>query len=301
MKVGLSTYSLAKAIQAGTLDLPGAVSWIARNGGEHAEIVPVGLQLTENESLADQLRECAAKEGIELSNYAISANFMIQDEKAYRAEIDRVIREVEIARRLGVCNMRHDVGPFVPPETGRNEQALDIFRRELPRIANACREIADYAAMYGITTSLENHGKFINGHEIVKMVVDAVGRPNFAVTLDVGNFWCVDADPVTAVSHLIDKTSFVHLKDFYYRDERKLPKAVLAYKARAGGWFQTLGGNILRGAVTGDGDIDLTEILRLIRSSGYDGYLSIEFEGIEDCLAASAASMANVRFLLENI
>jgi hypothetical protein len=41
MKIGASTYSLQKAIKAGAFDVLGAFDWIAENGGEHIEIVPL--------------------------------------------------------------------------------------------------------------------------------------------------------------------------------------------------------------------------------------------------------------------
>ena len=46
MKIGLSSYSISRAIRAGEMDILGAVRWVAENGGEHIEIVPSGFVLT---------------------------------------------------------------------------------------------------------------------------------------------------------------------------------------------------------------------------------------------------------------
>ncbi|TRC47294.1 sugar phosphate isomerase/epimerase family protein, partial [Mannheimia haemolytica] len=90
---------------------------------------------------------------------------------------------------LGVKLMRHDVA-------SRQDTSIIRFQEDLPRIAEACRRIADYAAQYGITTSLENHGYYVQASDRVQAVLHAVGRPNYKTTLDVGNFVCVDEQPV---------------------------------------------------------------------------------------------------------
>jgi len=84
----------------------------------------------------------------------------------------------------------------------------------------------------------------------------------------------------------------VHVKDFYVRP---------AWMEMGEGWFETAAGNWFRGAITGYGDLDLRSILKVIKESGYDGYISIEFEGMEDCLEASRLSLANVRRLWERV
>ena len=48
-----------------------------------------------------------------------------------------------------------------------------------------------------------------------------------------------------------------------------------------GSWFETLGGMLLRGAVLGQGDLPVRKVVREIVSSGFDGPVSIEFEGME--------------------
>ena len=51
-------------------------------------------------------------------------------------------------------------------------------------------------------------------------------------------------------------------------------------------------------ALTGDGDVDLVKISKIINESGYEGYLSVEFEGWEDPLFACPRAIKNVKTLL---
>lgn len=282
MKLGLSSYSLHQAISANQMTIPDMIAWAAEHGCEHAEIVPLGFEMTE--ALADEYKAKAAECGIELSNYAIGANFLKGTDEEYEQEIARVMREVDLAARLGVRRMRHDVA-------SSDDLSIVHFNRQLDRLAAACRRIADHAAQYGITTSVENHGYFIQHSDRVQALVHAVDRPNFRTTLDIGNFLCVDEDPLSAVKKNLPIASMLHIKDFYYRP---------AGSELGAGWFQTSNGNYLRGSIAGHGDLRMREIIRAIKESGYDGYVLLEFEGMEDCRVGAEIGLNNIRQLWES-
>lgn len=279
MKLGISTYSFWQAMEKGEMDVLQAIGHIAAMGGEHAEIVPLGFDLATTPELVAAIRDKAAAVGIELSNYAIGANFAGLSDEEFEREIERVLKEVDIAAALGVTRMRHDVAHS-------ENRSIARFLSDLPRLAEACRRIADYAAPLGITTSVENHGFYVQASDRVQALIDLVGRPNFRTTLDIGNFVCVDEDPVIAVRNNIPYASMVHVKDFYRRPAHANPGE---------GWFRSSGGAYLRGAIAGQGDLDIRSALRIVRESGYDGYLSVEFEGMEPCVQGTRIALDNVR------
>ncbi|RED55468.1 sugar phosphate isomerase/epimerase family protein [Cohnella lupini] len=283
MKWGVSTYSFWQAMQTGEMDVIQAIGHIGDMGGEHVEIVPMGFDLTANPELIDAIKAKATEVGIAISNYAIGANFAGLDAEAYEREIDRVKREVDIAAALGAKLMRHDVASSRDTSIGR-------FMEDLPKLAEACRRIADYAAPLGITTSVENHGYYIQASDRVQALVNEVGRDNFRTTLDIGNFVCVDENPTVAVRNNIPFASIVHFKDFYIRPAALDPGE---------GWFRSSGGAYLRGAIVGHGDLDIRSAVRIVRESGYDGYVSIEFEGMESCVDATKLALSNARRLWE--
>lgn len=283
MKIGISTYCFWQDIQAGKMDIIQAIGEIANMGGEHVEIVPLGFDLAANPELIEAIKTKAADVGLDISNYAIGANFAGLDDQAYEQEIDRVMREVDIAAALGVKLMRHDVA-------NSDDKSIRQFMKDLPKLAEACRRIADYAAQYGITTSVENHGYYIQASDRVQALVNEVNRDNFRTTLDIGNFVCVDENPVVAVRNNISYASIVHFKDFYIRSAALDPGE---------GWFQSTGGTYLRGAIVGQGDLDIRSTLQIVRNSGFDGYISIEFEGMEPCVQATRIALNNVRRLWE--
>ncbi|GGE38182.1 sugar phosphate isomerase [Pullulanibacillus camelliae] len=281
MKFGLSSYSLNGALKKGNMTILDVIEWSKEQGAEHVEIVPIGFSFVEHDELVDQVREKALKVGIDLSNYAIGANFVDKTSEALAQEIERVKSEVDIAHRLGCQLMRHDVA-WRPP----GENSIAQFEADLPKLVEACREIADYAAGYDITTSVENHGFHVQAADRVRRLVAAVNRPNYRTTMDVGNFLCADEDPLAAVQKNIGIASMVHFKDFYRRPAHLDPGE---------GWFRSAAGHYLRGAIVGHGDIDIRSILKVIKEAGYDSYISLEFEGMEDCLTGSKIGLDNLR------
>ncbi|HBE03450.1 MAG: sugar phosphate isomerase [Spirochaetes bacterium GWF1_41_5] len=287
MKVGLSTYSLSRLIKSGEMDIFKAIKWIAENGGEHAEIVPAGFSFIEDPSLVKKVAAAAKEAGIALSSYTIAADFIKEEtEEFLNSEIERLKKEVAVAAELGVRLMRHDAA-WRPVEQCTDKN----FENDLPKLVRGCAEVARYAKQYGITTSVENHGFFVQESRRVQKLVKAVNMDNFKTTLDVGNFICADEDPVRAVKNNAPYASMVHLKDFYLRPKSKNP---------GDGFANTAGGNFRRGAILGHGDIDIRKQLTILAAAGYSGWLSIEFEGLEDPRTGSKTGMDNAkRFLLE--
>lgn len=288
MKLGVSTYSLSRAVRAGEMDVLGIMDWIKDLGGTHVEVVPVGFDLMENPELIDQIVAKAQELDLEISNYAIGANFVKDSDAEFDEEIEKVKKHVEIARQLGVKIMRHDVASRPVPEA-----TIQQFEEDLPKLVQACQEIADYAAQYDITTSVENHGRYLQASDRIQRLIHAVNRPNYKTTIDTGNFLCVDEDPVSAVKKNLPYTSgIIHLKDFYYRPAHLNPGE---------GWIVTSNDNFLRGSIFGQGDIDVRQVLSAIKAADFDGYLSLEFEGMEECKQGTKIGFENILRLWEEV
>jgi sugar phosphate isomerase/epimerase len=284
MKLGISSYSLLKDIKAGKLTILDAVQWVADNGGEHLELVPYGFTVVDQPELADQIREKAQSVGIELSAYSLPANFIQPNEEAFEAEVERLKKHVDIVNRMGIKIMRHDVTAFtLPPE----QMTIHYFEEHFNEMVRGSQLLADYAAQFGITTTIENHGFNVQSSDRVQRVINKVNRPNFKSTVDVGNFLCADEAPLVGVKKNIPYAATVHFKDFYIRPYYENPGG--------GEWFRTVNGNYLRGAIVGHGDINIREIVKLVKSSGYNGYLTIEFEGMEDCQVGTKIGMDNIK------
>ena len=287
MKIGITSYSLSNALCDGRLAPLDAITWAAKHGAECFELSPGNTFPIYDDGMPEKCAARAREEGIMLSSYTIGASFIKETAEERAAEVARVKQEVDIAARLGVGCMRFDVGWRTP------EQAtLENFEKDLPPAAECCREIADYAHQFGIVTTVENHGFHFQGAERIQRLIYAVGRPYYRTTLDVANFSCVDEDNLASVRMNIGLAAMIHLKDFFYRPCGNPPVG--------GGWFRTRGGIPLHGTIIGDGSLDLRSICKVIRESGYDGCVSVEFEGMEDCFVDTEMGLKNAFKLLKD-
>jgi sugar phosphate isomerase/epimerase len=64
------------------------------------------------------------------------------------------------------------------------------------------------------------------------------------------------------------------------------------------GWFQSRAGNYLRGSIIGHGNVPVRQCLGNLRRAGYDGYVSIEFEGMENCLTGLRVGRQNLEAII---
>ena len=273
MKIGVSSYSFSRLVRQGTLQQIEVIQAAKDLGFEVLEFSTIAVP--EGETLpkyAEKLRAESERVGLPLANYTIGADFLKGSGGDLAAEIERVKGEVDIAEILGMPGMRHDAtGGYPADHVGPRS-----FDSAVPRLAEGCRAVTEYAATKGIKTMVENHGFFCQDSERCEKLVNAVAHPNFGILADIGNFTCADEDPAFAIGRLAPYIIHAHAKDFHLRPGT-LPTP-------GEGWFISRAGNYLRGAIIGHGDVPLVQCIRNLKRFGYDGVLSIEFEGIEDVM-----------------
>ncbi len=293
MIVGLSSYSLGKAMRDGKMDILSAMNWIKENGGDFVEIVPHLFTVNGDDELIGKINKKSQEIGLPVLQYSVPGNVLKDTEKEYQQEVDRLKTEVDTAVKLGAKVVRHDL-----VQIPTNDYATTAnFEKHVGRIIEAAKEIASYAKQFGIKTSVENHGVFVNRCENIVRIAEGVGMDNFGVTLDIGNFVCVDEDPEASVRRCLPYAVSVHFKDFYLR--KRFAMGSFAEQMRKCGCYGiSYMGNFWRGAIVGMGDLDLPAIADAVKNSGYDGGVTIEFEGMEDCCDASRLAMENTKALL---
>jgi sugar phosphate isomerase/epimerase len=290
MQLGLSSYSFFPLLKDGSLGIEDMFRWVKGQEGEHVEIASFTLappgadanhELGRDVETVERIEASVRETGVVVSGICIGANFIDIGPDERREQIARVKRYVELCDRLGARFLRHDVVTW-----SRRLADIAELEREFAGIAEACHEIATFAGRYGVTTSVEDHGFFMNSSERIRRLLHAVDLPNFRLTVDVGNFLCVDENPLIATRACLPHASVVHLKDFYVRQQRPGP-----------GWLETVGGQHILGSIFGFGDLDAPALVKSVVDSGFDGFVSLEFEGNEPSLFACETGLANIRRL----
>lgn len=272
MKIGVSSYSFRKYILSTHCDYFKICDIAKEIGFEGIEFIDLDNKefgiTTDPLKTAAEIREYCKKIGLSVIAYTVGANFLAED---INSELERLKRCVDVAAELGAPLMRHDVCYALP-------KSPDYTYREAIRdMKDNISAISDYARSKGVRTCTENHGYIFQAPERVEELIRAVGNPNYGWLCDMGNFLCADCDPIKSVTIASKYAIHVHAKDFLYKSGQ-LP--------RPEGFFGTACGNHLRGTVLGHGVVPVAQCVRVLNAAGYDGFVSVEFEGMEDNLEA---------------
>ncbi len=283
MQIGVSSYSFNNAVKNASmdfLDIPFKAKEIGFDVVEFSKFL-----LPEGEtplSYAPKVREACDKAGIKIANYTIGADFLTGSNGDWEKEATRLKDELKVAQILGAPGMRHDTTSGFGDDVKRARS----FDDALPTLIKGCRTVTEYAASLGIKTMIENHGFFAQDSARVEKIVSGVNHPNFGVLVDVGNFLCADEDPGKAVGLLMPYAFHVHAKDFHIKSGM-MPDP-------GKGWIFTRGGNYIRGSIIGHGDVPIMQCLKIMKKVGYNGVLSIEFEGLEEPVKAISLGFKNL-------
>lgn len=287
MKLGVSSYSFQRYINDGRMtqfDVPAKAKEMGFDAVEFIDLCRKnGETLSHDEMMAyaREIRAEAERVGIEISAYTISASLYQESAESSQAEVERLCRMVDVAETLGAKIMRHDAC-WTLTKTGSG-RSFDLM---LPTIAQNARVVTAYAKERGIKTCVENHGFIAQDSDRMERLYNAVNDENFGLLVDMGNFLCVDEDPALAVSRVAPYAIHVHIKDFTRETDQGLV---------------TRACNRILGCTAGDGVVPVQQCLAILKKAGYDGVVSLEYEGRDDAVSSIARGKAYIDSLLLNL
>ena len=274
MKIGVSSYCFHRLVKAGNYTLFDAIEYTRKTGYDVIEfsdfVPPEGKSI---EVFAEELAKACKAAGLGICDYATHADFLYGSDGDMKKEVARLKGRVDVAKILGSPLMRHDACWGLKD----NSKARN-YREAIKIIAPGIREVTEYAASLGIRTMSENHGYFLQDSARMEELVLAVNHPNYGLLVDMGNFMCADETSVNALATVMPYAFHVHAKDFLYKNG--------AEQKPDDSWFPTRGGNHLRGTIVGHGVVSVGQCIKYIKKCGYNGVLSLEFEGSEETLDA---------------
>ncbi|MBQ7059278.1 MAG: sugar phosphate isomerase/epimerase [Firmicutes bacterium] len=320
MKIGLCSYNFVRALSSGALSVEDMFRTLRDWGASHVEISDFTLPVYEGDMPA-RLKEWSEKYGIEIAGLNFGSDIANLTGDAYKEELEKLYQKLDVAHQIGATSSRIDmvrqIGKWRGDQTkidlihwadGTIVGGTEDFEKVFEGIVRAAKDLCDYNAQYGNPVLSENHGILFNGADRMKRVYLAVDKKNYGITMDVGNALCVGEDPLVMVEELLPIVRRVHFKDFYVRGaeealaigtedsegNRLKEEGTIAYS----GWLTSRYGDYLRGAIVGQGDVPVQLIVDKLLDYGYDGYLSVEFEGIEDCFLGSKLGLRTLKNLV---
>ena len=265
MKLSVSSYSFGKYRKETGCTYVDLCDKAKELGFEGIEFID--LEGDDRLQVATEIRQHCERIDLPIVAYTVGADFLAED---IEAEVARVCECVDVCEALGAPLLRHDVCNKLP------DKPLYSWEDALLQMVPHIRRVSEYAAAKGIRTCTENHGYIFQYPERLEALIRAVNCENYGWLCDIGNFLCVDVDPQKAVALAAPYTVHVHAKDFLLKAAADCPD----------GFFPTAGRNWLRGTVVGHGVVPVAQCIRILKDSGYDGWVTVEFEGMEECLPA---------------
>ncbi len=174
-----------------------------------------------------------------------SASFHWQDRDELQKNIDEAKKFIDLAYETGSQFVR--VFPNnIPPGEEKS--------RTMERISDSLVKVGEHADNTSVKVVLETHGDFLAGEDIAKLI-SATNNKNVGVLWDVHHpYRFLNEDPQKTARYLAENTWHSHFKDS---------------TGEAGDFTYTL---------LGEGDVPLQKFIELLRDSGYNGYLCLEWE-----------------------
>jgi sugar phosphate isomerase/epimerase len=230
------------------------------------EMYPGFFQSFEPEYLS-HLKTQLCKRGLEAPMMCASPDFTTPDAQFRRAEVERQKKIIDVTAQLG--------GRFCRVLSGQKRP--DVSRADGVRwTVESIRSLLGYAASRKIVLSMENHYKdgfwqfpeFAQDIEIFLEIIDQIESPWFGVNYDPSNAAIAGQDPLEVLAAVKGRVVSMHASDRY------LAAGTLEdLKQRDGtaGYAQNL-----KHGVIGRGLNNYDEIFSVLRSEGFDGWISIE-------------------------
>jgi sugar phosphate isomerase/epimerase len=277
VKLGVSMWSYFHPWREGRLDIPGFIREAKRAGAEGVELLDFFYRDVE----ADRQTALAALEetGLPVPIFSVSQNFARPDRADRQKELDKILFGITEASFYGAEVVRVFAGDVAQGIT---------FDQAREWIVEGLAEATVHAANHGVRLALENHGKLAGRGEQVRGIVEDVrarsGLDALGANPDTGNFLLVGQPSHEAIREVASLAYMVHFKDF-----RRAPES------HEGFAYESLGGERFVGSAVGEGEVNLRLCLEELRGAGFEGWLSVEYEGEEDPFEAVPRSIANAR------
>lgn len=218
-------------------------------GIELKEDANYAVSITSTDAELQRASELFRSAGITVTNIGTRVRFTGVEEDA-PAKMQELKRNIDIAQVMEAKGVRIMLG-------NHYKIKHTVLPLDRDRIIAYVREACDYAAERSVEVWIETHNEFSTGYVLRKLLHD-VNRSNFKVLYDIIHPYEFGEAPEDTVRLFGNDCTHVHMKDGVPFENTQLLD-----------WKYT---------VTGDGQLPIASMLRLLQESEYDGYYSLEWE-----------------------
>ncbi len=252
LKSGLNAYSFNKLLNDAIrkrgpgITLDGVLEFAAKN--KFAAFDPTGYFFpgypkVPADAYVDGLKKHAADLGIALSGTGVRNNFTTADKEVRATGVAHIKEWVEVAARLGVPVIRVFADTQMKAQTWQTVSNGASRADVLDWISAALRECAEHGKKYKVRIGVQNHGDFLQTAPQHLELVKVVGSEWCGPIVDTGYF--KTADPYVDIAMVAPHAVNWQVKQSVFGEDSEVPT-------------------------------DMIRLLKIVRKSGYKGYLPIE-------------------------
>lgn len=261
-----------------------AIQFAQKCGFTGVELTNMAELTVPDRTNAHHLRSIADSQGLKIVCFSMGIRLECEN---WKEQVELLKRYIDVANILGTKLFHHTLVPTL----GMKQDELPIYSDIVPQLLQATAEIQTYAAKYGITCVYEPQGLVVNGIRNYEDFYNRIPLPNCGIVADLGNIYFSGEKPNYFVSHFLHRITHVHVKDYLVKPG--------GGQFPGQGWYMNRQGDFLRGTVIGHGCIDFIPIFRNLIRTGYDGWYSLEFDGLEDPFDAARLGKENMCYYYE--
>jgi sugar phosphate isomerase/epimerase len=190
----------------------------------------------------DYIRSLFRKQNVEIACISGYNHFTIADPQIRAEGRVNLEKMIEVAREVGCPLIRVFGGQWVGTDRAANIRC----------VVESLKPVVETAEKNDVRLALENHDGWCLGADVTA-ILDGIKSPALGVCWDVVNSYFTEPQEMTFAA-IRDRIIHVHFKD----------------AARTGDSIHSI--------LPGAGQADLRTALHLLQASGYNGYLSFEWE-----------------------
>lgn len=256
LKISLNAYSFNRLLRAGEMTLDDLLDFCAEH--DFMAIDPTGYYFPGYPEVPPDGYLYRIKKKAYLLGLDISGTGVRND--FTHPDEDARQADTQLIRSWVEC-AAHLGAPNLRVFAGR-EVPEDRWADILPQVVSGLREAAEYGRRFGVMIALQNHAEYLKTADEVLEVLDRVDSDWLGINLDIGSFRTPDP----------------------YDDIARVAPYAITWQIKE---ELTLDGELVK--------TDLVKVMRIIRDSGYRGYIPIETLGPEDPYKSVPAFLARVR------
>lgn len=265
IKLSLQSLSYRDTFNEGKTDLVGIIDKAAEYRLDGVDLHFTHFESTERDYL-EELRHLTLKRGLHVCYIGISNNFGTKGDEL-QEQIATYKKWIDVAERMGVQMVRA-FGAWVPED----ETAEQVW----PRLVAATKEVAEYGASKGVVVGLHNHNHGCmpaTGDDVIRLL-DEVNNPYYSHILDTGQYL---GGPGVSKG---ERGSTANIDELYRSISTSVSRAV------------HVRGKVYRIASGDEAWLDYDRILPIIKEAGFNGWLSVVFEGQDELSEPEAIPLA---------